>query len=77
MATAAMIILASIGVALMGLAYTQMFWKQNPTTSTVIAIGLGAGMADGFQAIVHFMLATKYQTIAKDMPLIFDSETPD
>lgn len=74
MASAGMVILASIGVGLMATAYKQHYWEHKDSFWVCLMLGFGSGMADGFQAIVHYMLATKYQLIARDMPVMFDGK---
>jgi multisubunit Na+/H+ antiporter MnhC subunit len=77
-----MLIFANIGLILTGYGHKVLYLDigyssgqvppehQEEAFKAIWLIGIGTGLAEGLSAVVHFLLADKYQTIARDIPTI-------
>lgn len=68
----ALMLLSGVPFMMQSYGYTEMYVKNVKTPGIVWCISIGSGMSDGLQAIVHFLLAMKYRTIARDAPQVLD-----
>lgn len=68
----ALVLISGIAIAGVVWVYYELKWMNNFGEDIVFWNAFTTTFQDGCPPIVHYLLAMKYQTIATDMPAIFD-----
>jgi hypothetical protein len=77
MGQAVLVILAGFTYVTFAYGYWTVYIKHEVNLTNIWLIGCGSGFSDGFQALVHFFLAMKYQSIAKNIPRTIEGKDPE